>query len=203
MVVPYAAFQRYPSLAMAVTARTTATLEKVLVNWIGEPLGNFGFRRANKRWLRRCSDERLVSVIEAVCRFYPDSNDVRFTVEWAVFLKGYAEAAWGKKSGAPSTATAPFVVRIGALSAGRRDLWWEVTEDSIVRLGDAAEAGRRVSWMDDELSNLLQERLLPLASRDWSVPDLKEFLSREADTGILRLNISLEKPVLEIIDELV
>lgn len=175
---------------MSVTKQTKRTFTALRDDWVGHGLLASGFKRKGNRWLRACEDDRLTNVVELYSRHYSDANEIRFTVEWAIHLAEYPAIAWRGNERVQSAETSPFSVRIGSLAEDKMDLWWGVSQDSVVRR--TSRGIRRVRTDDHELRDLIGEKLLPIANQKWTGASLLEFLeATDQDNPFVHYNIPL------------
>lgn len=186
---------------MPVSATTRATFELLIRTWISPVLSDSGFKRSGRTWKRETADPKLLSMIGVNARRYPDDDAIKFTVEWAVHVQGYAATAIGLAR-PPSIASAPFYLRIGWLLDHPEDVWWDVTRTEVVRR--AAGKTQMVQTDDVELRSVLASRLLPLATRDWSLPALIRFLASDVGRPYLKMNKPLDRStsVLDMLNKL-
>ena len=87
---------------------------------------------------------------------------IDFTVNWAIWVEGFARRVSQAKRLTPQTAQAPFQGRIGQLMGkGEYDVWWVVTPERVVRhMPPHAEPDPPSP--SDEVPELLRKRLIPM-----------------------------------------
>jgi hypothetical protein len=173
---------------MTITTLTRETLSALIGEWVAPVARSHGFVQKQKRFSRRESDDRLTNLLEVHTQTYSQDNTIRFALEWSIYVAGYPTAAWGSESQAPAVKSSPFIANVGGLSDDGRDRWWEVTQDAVA---EWFPVYRSVARSDRQLSDLLEQRLMPIADRDWTADLLVAFLENDETQHMLRWNDGL------------
>ena len=130
--------------------------------WLHQPLTAAGFRGKAPRWVFGRGPVRPVLDLQRHRGAQLEEGLIDFTINWALWVEGFARQVSQAKRLTPQTAQAPFAGRIGQLMGkGEYDVWWAVTRDRVVRhLPPRAE--RDPPSPTDEVPELLRNTLIPM-----------------------------------------
>lgn len=130
--------------------------------WFHQPLTEAGFRGKAPRWVFGRGAVRPVLDVQRHRGAQLEEGLIDFTVNWAVWVEGFARQVSQAKRLLPQTAQAPFQGRVGQLiGKGEYDVWWAVTPERVVRhMPPRAEPDPPSA--SDEVPDLLKTRLIPM-----------------------------------------